>query len=295
GLRRQHLTAVQAAAVICGGRLEGDRIGSTELELKPGPIAAGDYHFAVGTAGSTTLLLQTVLPALVTAAEPSSLVLEGGTHNPMAPPFPFLAATFLPLLERMGPTVVATLERPGFYPAGGGRIQIEIEPCERLQGIELLEPGAQRSRRATAILAHLPRHIGERELRVVQKKTGWPASDLHIEEVADCDGPGNLLVLQVESESVTETFTGFGKVGVRAEAVAAKAVRDMRRYLEAGVPVGEYLADQLLLPLALAGNGTFATLPLSRHATTQIDLIGEFLDVPIATERQEKRTIVRVG
>lgn len=295
GLRRQHLTAVQAAAEICGGRLSGNRIGSPELELVPGTVTAGDYRFAVGTAGSTTLVLQTVLPALVTATGPSTLVLEGGTHNPMAPPFPFLAKTFLPLLERMGPTVVATLERAGFYPAGGGRIVIEITPCERLQGIELLDPGKRRAHRATAILAHLPRHIGERELRVVQKKVGWAASDLHIEEVDDCDGPGNLLVLEIESASVTETFTGFGKVGVRAETVAAGAVRDMRRYLKAEVPVGEYLADQLLLPLALAGCGCFATLPLSRHATTQIELIGRFLDVPIATERQEKRTVVRIG
>jgi len=208
GLRRQHLTAVRAAAEICGGGLSGDRVGSAELELVPGPVAAGDYRFAVGTAGSTTLVLQTVLPALVTAPGPSTLVLEGGTHNPMAPPFPYLASTFLPLLERMGPAVAATLERPGFYPAGGGRIRIEIEPCERLRGLELLAPGKRRARRATAILAHLPRHIGERELRVVQKKTGWPASDLRIEEVEDCDGPGNLLVLEVESElDQGSTFT----------------------------------------------------------------------------------------
>jgi RNA 3'-terminal phosphate cyclase (ATP) len=295
GLMRQHLTAVQAAAAICGGDLTGDRIGSTELELTPDAVVPGDYRFAVGTAGSTTLVLQTLLPALITAGGPSSLVLEGGTHNPMAPPFPFLAATFLPLLERMGPRVQATLERPGFYPAGGGRIRIGVEPCERLRGFELLEPGKRLAQRASALLAHLPRHIGERELELVRKKTGWPPSDLHIEEVEDSDGPGNLLVLEVESESITETFTGFGQVGVRAEAVAAQAVRDMRRYLKAGVPVGEHLADQLLLPLALAGSGCFSTLPLSRHATTQIDLIGRFLDVPVVAEQQDRQTVVRVG
>ncbi len=295
GLMRQHLTAVQAAATICGGRLTGDHIGSTELELVPGPIAAGDYHFAVGTAGSTTLVLQTLLPALMTASRPSTLVLEGGTHNPMAPPFPFLAATFLPLLERMGPRINATLERPGFYPAGGGRIRIEIQPCAQLRGFELLEPGKRLNRRAVAFLARLPRHIAERELRVVQKKIGWKSSELQIEALEDCDSPGNLLVLQVEFEAITETVTSFGRVRRPAETVAAQAVRELRRYLKAGVPVGEHLADQLLLPLALAGNGCFSTLPLSRHATTQIDLIGKFLEVPIVAEPQKQGALIRIG
>ncbi|MCP3956398.1 MAG: RNA 3'-terminal phosphate cyclase [bacterium] len=295
GLRRQHLTAVQAAAAISGGRLDGAALGSTELELEPGPVAGGDYRFAVGTAGSTTLVLQTVLPALLTAPSPSSLVLEGGTHNPMAPPFPFLARTFLPLIERMGPRVTATLERPGFHPAGGGRIRLEIEPCERLRGFELHERGKVRARRVTALLAHLPRHIGERELRLVQKKSGWPSSGFSLEEI-DSDGPGNLLTIELESEALTETFTGFGRPRLRAEVVAQRTFQQARRYLKAGVPVGEHLADQLLLPLALAGGGAFTTLPLSRHATTQIDLLGRFLDVPIVVDQvAPPRTVVRIG
>ncbi len=295
GLMRQHLTAVRAAAEISGASLTGGRIGSTSLEFAPGEVAGGDYRFAVGTAGGTTLVLQAVLPALLTAAEPSSLMLEGGTHNPMAPPFPFLAGTFLPLVNRMGPKVTATLERPGFYPAGGGRFRVEIEPTESLSGFELLERGKVRDRRATAVLSHLPRHVAERELRLVQKKTSWPDKAYRIEDV-DAAGPGNLLLIELESEHLTETFTGFGKPGVRAEAVAQKAVQEMRRYQKAEVPVGEYLADQLLVPLALAGGGAFATLPLSRHSTTQIDLIRLFLDVRIAVDRSESgRAEVRIG
>lgn len=296
GLRRQHLTAVQAAAAICGARLSGDRVGSSELELEPGPVAAGDYRFAVGTAGSTTLVLQCVLPALLTASDPSSLVIEGGTHNPMAPPFPFLAGTFLPLVRRMGPKVTATLERPGFHPAGGGRIRVDVEPCRRLEGFELLDRGRILARRATAILAHLPRHIGERELRQVRRRLGWPRKGLRVEEIEGSASPGNVLVLEVASEALTETFVGFGRPGVRAEQVAGKAADEARRYLDSQVPVGEHLADQLLLPLALAGSGAFATLPLSRHATTQIELIGRFLEVPIAVEEPDSgRAVVRFG
>ncbi len=295
GLMRQHLTAVKAAAQICNGRVQGDHIGSQSLELEPGEVAAGNYHFAVGTAGSTTLVLQTVLPALLTASAASSLVLEGGTHNPMAPPFPFLAESFIPLINRMGPEVAVILERPGFYPAGGGRLRIEVAPCEQLRGLDLRERGKTVARKATALLARVPRHIGERELRLVQRKMGWMPSELHIEEIEDSQGPGNVLVLQVSSEQLTETFIGFGEIGVRAEAVAQRAVRQLRRYLKTTAPVGEYLADQLLLPLALAGSGSFTTLPLSRHAKTQIEILRKFVDVPIEVERADQQAVVTVG
>ncbi len=295
GLMRQHLTAVKAAAQICNARLQGDHIKSTCLELEPGEVTAGNYHFAVGTAGSTTLVLQTVLPALLTAPGSSTLVLDGGTHNPMAPPFPFLAESFVPLINRMGPEVTVTLERPGFYPAGGGRLRVEISPCEKLRGLELRERGKILSRKATALVARVPRHVGERELRLVQKKMGWMPSELHLEEINNALGPGNILVLQVGSEQLTETFIGFGEIGVRAETVALRAVRQLRRYLRTQVAVGEYLADQLLLPLALAGSGSFTSHPLSRHAMTQVEIIRKFVDVPIEVERSGSVAVVTVG
>src|SRR6476620_518674 len=125
GLLRQHLTAVQAANQIGDAAVDGAEMGSGEVVFRPEGIRAGDYRFAIGTAGSTTLVLQTILPALILAGAPSHLTLEGGTHNPLAPPFDFLAQTFLPHLARFGPTVTATLARPGFFPAGGGRLEIE--------------------------------------------------------------------------------------------------------------------------------------------------------------------------
>lgn len=296
GLMRQHLTAVRAAAAVCGARVEGDRIGSSRLVFTPGPVTHGDHHFAVGTAGSTTLVLQTVLPVLLTAPGPSRLVLEGGTHNPMAPPFPFLAETFLPLVERMGPRFAIELERPGFYPAGGGRLRLDIEPCPALRPFELFERGEILGRRARALVAHIDPAIGRRELAVVRKRLGWGDDQLEVIEVPESAGPGNLLVLQVETTELTETFAGFGRHGLRAEAVADGAVRQMRRWLEAEVPVGEHLADQLLLPLALAGGGGFTTLPLARHATTQIELICRFLPVEITTETDARRRVtIRIG
>src|SRR5688572_16449750 len=146
GLLRQHLTAVNAAAAVGGAHVEGAALGSRELDFRPGPAKPGEYRFAVGTAGSATLVLQAVLPALLTARGASTLVLEGGTHNPFAPPFDFLDKAFLPLLRRMGARVEVALERPGFYPAGGGRFQVRVEPVERLERLDLPSRGDAKRR-----------------------------------------------------------------------------------------------------------------------------------------------------
>jgi RNA 3'-terminal phosphate cyclase (ATP) len=296
GLMRQHLTAVNAAAQIAGAEVAGARIGSTAIEFHPARTTPGDYTFAIGTAGSTTLVFQTVLPALLTAPGPSRLTFEGGTHNPHAPPFDFLAKAFLPLVNRMGPTVSASLERPGFYPAGGGRFSVTIEPSSRLTGFELTERGQITHQRAHVLLAHLPGHIAEREINLLKHKTGWDDDCFTIERVTDPPGPGNIVMLEVQAGQVTEVFTGFGEVKRSAETVASHALQQFRRWLEADVPVGEYLADQLMLPLAIAGRGRYTTLPLSRHSTTHIELIRRFLDIGVTVEALDRdRCTLQIG
>jgi len=281
GLGRQHLTAVRAAAEIGRAVVEGAELGSTEIVFRPRGVVPGTRRFSVGTAGSTTLVLQTVLPALLQADAPATLLLEGGTHNPGAPPFEFLARTFLPLLARLGPRVHAVLERPGFFPAGGGRIRVEVEPAERLAPLHLADRGEIRRVEARAVVARLPRSIAERELAVVRDRLGWPIERLSAEEVVDSAGPGNVILLAIESEQVTEVVTGFGERGIRAETVAEIACREARAYLESGAPVGPHLADQLLLPLALAGGGSFVTGPPTRHTRTNLEVVRDLLGVRI--------------
>lgn len=279
GLRRQHLTAVEAARDICGAEVTGAEIGASEIVFQPGPVWPGKYRFAVGTAGSAMLVLQTVLPPLMLAEGPSQLRLEGGTHNPMAPPFDYLQRVYLPLLERMGVRVEARLERHGFFPAGGGIVHVDITPPEdgTLQPLEIFEAGRTLRRQARVLIARLPRHIAEREIQTLKKATSWPDNTYSIDEV-ESDGPGNVVLLEQVSEHVTEMVSAFGKQGVPAEKVARQAAQELRRYQRAEVPVGECLADQLFLPLALAGGGGFRALPLSLHATTQLELIPRFLD-----------------
>ncbi|HEY8368592.1 MAG TPA: RNA 3'-terminal phosphate cyclase [Thermodesulfobacteriota bacterium] len=296
GLLRQHLAAVRAAAEICGATVRDADLGSTAITFDPGPVTPGGYRFAVGSAGSACLVLQTVLPPLLTAAGVSTLTLEGGTHNPAAPPFDFLAKAFLPLVGRMGPRIEASLERYGFFPAGGGRFTVRIEPVPRLGRLDLGERGEITGRRARVLVANLPRTIAEREAAVLRAALGWEPQAYTIETIEGSPGPGNVVMLEVAAEYVTEVFTGFGQRGVRAEAVAAGAAEACRTWLAAGVPVGEHLADQLLVPLALAGGGSFRTLPLSLHATTNIAVVRRFLDLPIRTTPAEDGTVlVEVG
>lgn len=280
GLRPQHLASVEAAAAVGAAAVQGDRPGSMELSFAPGTVRAGSYRFSVGTAGSTTLVLQTVLPALLTAGR-SDLTLEGGTHNPFAPPFDFLDRVFLPLLRRMGADVRATLERPGFHPAGGGVVRVEIAPGSGLRRLDLVERGAMVARSALARVSRLPRHIAERELAVVGERLGWEAGSLHVDEVRDAFGPGNVLTLELVSERITELFTAFGRRGTPAERVAGEAVDMVEAYLASDVPVGPWLADQLLLPTALAGGGRFRTVRPTPHTRTNAEIVSRFLDVAI--------------
>lgn len=282
GLRQQHLTAVNAAAQVGSAHVQGNSLGSMELTFAPQQVVPGHYHFAVGTAGSSTLVLQTILPAILTAPTRSELILEGGTHNPLAPSFDFLEKTFLPILHRMGGNTTVSLERPGFYPAGGGKFSALIEPTAQLGRLSLFERGIIKKCSATALLSKLPRHIGERELNMLECELGWPARNLTIKEVQNPYGPGNALIAEVECEHITTVFTGFGERGVRAETVARRLAGEIREYLDAGVPVDRHLADQLILPMAIAGGGAFRTLAPTQHTLTNIQVVKQFLDVDVS-------------
>ncbi len=281
GLRPQHLAAVQAAAAVTGATVDGDAIGSRVLSFVPGKIRPGVYRFDIGTAGSTTLVLHTVLPVLCTATDASHLTLVGGTHNPQAPTFEFLQRVFVPLIKCMGPKLSVRLDRPGYFPAGGGLLDVRIEPAAQLAPLHLPERGAVQTLRAWATVANLPEHIARRELAILKQRLRLVSNDLRFHIESEATGPGNVVSVEVACEHITEVFTGFGERGVRAETVAERLAHRVQRYLTADVAVGEHLADQLLVPMALAGVGSFVTLKPSPHALTNTDVIRRFMDIGI--------------
>jgi RNA 3'-terminal phosphate cyclase (ATP) len=197
----------------------------------------------------------------------------------------------------MGPRVRLVLERHGFFPAGNGRLWAEITPSRQLGSLHLWDADPLVARHVRAVVARLPEHIGRRECRRIAEHLGWDEECCSVETVHNSAGPGNVVMVSLSRPQVTEMFTGFGQRGVPAERVADDVVHQVRRYLNAAVPVGEYLADQLLLPLALAahagtGGGAFRTLALSQHARTQLAVIQEFLDVSLTVEQRGEDDVV---
>ncbi|MGR8932566.1 MAG: RNA 3'-terminal phosphate cyclase, partial [Gammaproteobacteria bacterium] len=257
----------------------------------PGVIRGGDYGFNIGTAGSCTLVLQTILPALLMAKEDSRITLTGGTHNAMSPPFHFLQRAFAPLLARMGANVDLQLNRFGFYPAGGGEMSVIIKAGGPLMPLHLESRGERLNAYAESFFAGLPAHIAERELGVVKRRLAWTDEQLFMRGINHDQGPGNALLITLEYEQVTEVFTGFGERGVSAETVANRTVQTARQYIASDATVGHYLADQLLLPMALAGGGSFVATEWSQHAATNAEVIQRFLPVLIETRKTESGAV----
>lgn len=276
GLMRQHLTAVLAAAQVCGATVEGAELGSQTLRFEPGSIQGGEYRFTIGTAGSCTLVLQTLLPALLRAPTASRVTICGGTHNPLAPPVDFLQRAWLPLLRRMGARIELNLNRYGFAPAGGGELEAFIQPSE-LAPLHLMQRGKLLESRAIALNAGLPAEVSERELKRVGQRLAFDDAQLLAMHIDPEQGPGNLLMLEYVHEHVTEVFSAFGMHRMRAEKVADQAME--WRYTQTAV--GEHLADQLLLPMALAGGGSLTTPYMSDHLHSNMQVIQRFLPVVI--------------
>jgi RNA 3'-terminal phosphate cyclase (ATP) len=282
GLLRQHLTAVKAAQEISLARVSGAEMKSSELEFYPGKIKPGNYRFAVGTAGSSTLVLQTILPALITGEGEWDITFEGGTHNPFAPPFDFLKETFFGVLEKMGAFIKASLVSYGFYPAGGGKFRVKVKGSGSggLEKISLEQRGKHIENSASCIVAKIPFAIAEDEAAVIARQLGWDSHWCKPMEVKSY-GPGNIAMIKVKSENITMVFTGFGQKRISREVVAETAVKQVKYYLEKDLVVDKYLADQLLVPMTVAGGGSFITGKPSLHTRTNIEVIRKFTDQDI--------------
>lgn len=300
GLMRQHLACVNAAVAISGARAFGAELGSQELVFEPGPVRPGDYTFNVGTAGSCSLVLQTVLPPLMMAGPASRVALGGGTHNPMAPPFHFLERCFAPLLRGLGVELKLELRRLGFYPAGGGEFAAVITPASSgLSPFDVTERGAPREAYAECLVPGLPQRVAHRELEALGQALGWSGDQLRTPAARQNEGPGNALMATLVHEHVTELATAFGEKGVTSEAVARGVAREVQAYQRASGALGPHLADQWMLPLALAvvqarRPASFTCTEMTEHSTTNTRVIEAFLPVRFEV-REEGAGLWRVS
>ena len=289
GLMRQHRLCAVATAEICGGTITGAEINSQEMNFTPGRIKGGEYCFDIGSAGCTTLVAQTILPVLLFADEPSRVVLKGGTYVSKAPSFDFFDRVFLPCLRSMGADVTANLVRPGFYPVGGGEVVLEIKPIGKWRPLELVEGGDVVGGRITALGCRLKQEILEDEVRITSEKMGDGEWLTEIREV-EALGSGNVLFLELERQNITELFSVCGEYDLSRKAVACRVAQMARKYISSKAVVGVFLADQLLLYMALGQGGKYLTLPPSLHTETNAEIIRRFLNVEIEMENLKNGT-----
>ncbi len=291
GLQPQHLTVVRALAAISRARVIGDTLDSMELTFVPRALTGGTYRFDVGaikaSAGSVSLLFQALLLPLAFAPEPSRLTLIGGTHVPWSPPVHYLTEIFLPALRRMGIEAQVTLERWGFYPAGGGEIEATIVPTRRIAGLVWERPVSPAVIGGVSAVCRLPLSIAERQRRRALERlhSGGLAADIALVEGTEAGGPGTLVFLSAGGRESGGGFSALGRRGLRAEAVADAAVDALLSYLGTGAAVDDHLADQLVPFLALGVGPSALTCPtLSSHLRTVAWVVQQFLPARIELE-----------
>lgn len=289
GLRPQHLKAVEAAALISEATVSGAEPGSQTLRFEPRRLKGGDYRFDIGTAGSVCLLLQTLYLPLSFAQSPSSLALVGGTHVPWSPCYHYLAWQWLPCLARMGYQVDCTLELAGFYPRGGGLLQVNIAPHQKLSALHLTRRSSLKRIRGLSAVGRLDLSIADRQRRQAMEglsQLGVPV-EIEVTEVPSAS-PGTFIILQAEFEQSRCGAFALGALHKPAEKVADEAVRELLEDIQSGGAIEAWLADQLLLPLSFVPeNSELSVCRISRHLRTNAALLGYFLPVTVAIEGED--------
>jgi RNA 3'-terminal phosphate cyclase (ATP) len=282
GLMPQHLTGVRAAQLLSRAEVEGDRIGSMELSFSPGKVKGGGFFFDIGTAGSTMLLLQTLIPALIFSGEKTALTLVGGTHIPFSPSFHYVREVFIPFLKKAGIEIALSIGSCGFYPKGGGRIRAELLPVKEVMPLRIADRGSMIGVKGVSGVANLPLSIAERQRNAALAKLlsygieNTHKADIELREVPSL-GQGTFIFLKTESEHSIAGFTALGERGKRAEAVGEEAATELIEYLGTDAALDSHLTDQIVLYLSLCKKQSmFTTCRITQHLLTNLWVIGLF-------------------
>ncbi|MCL4476177.1 MAG: RNA 3'-terminal phosphate cyclase [Nitrospirae bacterium] len=290
GLMPQHLTGVRAAQLLSHAEVTGDHIGSVELTFTPGEVKGGSFFFDIGTAGSTMLVLQTLIPALILVGGRTEIILKGGTHVPFSPSFHYVNEVFVPFLERLGIRILLSIESYGFYPKGGGKIRAEIFPARRIRPLTILERGRIVALKGCSGVANLPLSIAERQWKGSLEKVHSEIKDLRCPESLDlldapAIGQGTFIFLKAQSEHSLAGFTSLGERGKKAELVGEEAASEFVQYYYTDAALDPHLPDQLVLYLSLSdGESEFTTSRITQHLLTNLWVIGLFHEFKYSVE-----------
>jgi len=286
GLMPQHLTCVRASQMLSNADVKGDFIGSTELFFYPKTVKGGSLFFDVGTAGSTLLILQTLIPSLIFLENETEIALTGGTHVPFSPSFHYINGVFVHLLKRLGIEIRLNIDSYGFYPRGGGRIRAKIVPAVSIKPLILTERGAIKCVTGCSGVGNLTLSIAERQKSAFLdeiKGLGFPV-DIEIMDVPTI-GQGTFIYVQLESENSIAGFTSLGQRGKRAEEVGKDAAYDFLHYYNANSAIDLHLSDQICIYLSICNESSiFTTSEITGHLTTNLWVISLFREFRYSIE-----------
>lgn len=300
GLQAQHLTAVNACAELCGAQVQGNYLHSTELSFSPGEIQQGNFSFNIGTAGSTILVLQTLLPVALFAPGETKISVEGGTENPFAPTSFYFKHVFLPSLSKMGVRAEVEAEQYGWYPKGGGKIVARVEPARKLVAFKCQERGKLEKLSGFSLSSNLPVHVAERMNSRAMKQLSENFLSAKIDSYnLPSEATGAEFFLLAEFENSRAGFSALGELNKPAEKVAGEAIHSLLEFLKRGAAVDVHLADQLLLYCALArGESAYSAEKVSSHLQTNAQVIQKFLpncEIEISGEKDAAGKVGVIG
>jgi len=294
GLAAQHVTGVEAVAGLCDAEVDGLHVGSKDIEFRPGTLTGGEFALDVGTAGSTSLILQAcLLPAAMSKA-PVTLTLRGGTDTRWSPPIDYMRLVHLPLVRRMGVTFEVDVVRRGFYPEGGGEIVARVDRCPAVTGIDLSRPGDYLRISGVANAQNLPEHVASR-MKHAALKNLVDHRDMRVDtDLRSGPSTGAAVVLAAEYEKTVLGASALGQRGVRAETLGETCASDLAETMRSGATADEHMADQLIPYMALAkGDSVFLAEELTGHAETNIWVVERYLGRRFATSKRDGLVEVR--
>ncbi|MFQ6107284.1 MAG: RNA 3'-terminal phosphate cyclase [Thermoplasmata archaeon] len=297
GLANQHMTSIRSVAAISNARVDNLHKGALEIRFLPGKLSGGDFRFDVGTAGSVTLVLQACLLPALSSGRICRISIVGGTDVRWSPPWDYFEHVFLPVLRRMGGEVNAEVVRRGYYPKGGGRIRVTVNPIMELRALELPRLPSVERIEGFLHVGNLPDHILHRMEGVLTKLQTLAETEIRAEKL-DRDratGQGGAVVLSTFAGDVVLGSDAIAERGIRAELVAQEAMDTLLLETRAGATADVHLSDQILPYLAIAdGPSEIIVREISGHTKTHMWLLEEFLDVTFRTIKVDKKWRIEV-
>lgn len=299
GLAPQHVTAVRAVAELASAEVEGLDLGSSRIAFRPGDLVGGEHTFEVGTAGSVALVLQACLPVAFAAKASTHLRVVGGTDVKWAPPLDYFARIFLPWVRRLGGEADLLSHRRGYYPRGGGEVEIAVQPTPSWSSVTLTDPGAVERVRGIAHVSNLPEDIPKR-MKAAALRRVHGVQDAKIEERVypseDAVGQGGAVVLWAEREHTLVGADALAERGKTSERVGEEAAENLEAEIVSGATVDVHASDQIVAYLALADRpSSFLVREVSGHLRAMAWLIPQFLGRAVEFQSIGELTRVKVS